>query len=178
MQEPKIEPGNVLPPSEALGEYRRRVTGMLDRLEVLASDWFAATPAQSAESAARLRELAEQIDHALQLYVQDGEKDVFPALLAAARSPSRRARAFEFVACLLVDQFDMVKSWQPLRHALVALSSDAPPSLSADVVAVFLARARRHLAREEADLFDLLGMIDEAQSQRIAMSISQRHEAS
>jgi len=176
MQEPQTEPGGVPSPREALGQCRRCVAGMLDRLEEFAGDLFAHVRSPAAEHAERARILVAEIDEALNLHMADEETDVFPAVLASADSPARRAQAFELVSSLLVEHREVAEQWLALRITLLAVGGGVPAAFPGGITAGFLARARAHLDREECELAELMGMVGSSQSRQIAASIAQRHD--
>ncbi len=68
------------------------------------------------------------------MHVSDEEKDVFPALLAAADSPARRAQAFELVSRLLVEHRELAELWHALR---VALQPSGPAAVELPPLPVF-----------------------------------------
>ncbi len=176
MQERQTETGGAPSSREALGQCRRCVAAMLDRLEELAGDLLALAQAPAPEHAERARALVGELDEALNLHVADEEKDVFPAVLAAADSPARRAQAFELVSSLLVEHRELAELWHALRVTLLAVAGGVSAALPGGTTADFLVRMRAHLDREESELIVVMGMIDSAPSQEIAVSIAKRHD--
>jgi len=177
MPDPKNLQTGVSSPQEALGQCHRCIAGMLDRLEALASELAApAAAAPPADQPQRARTLVAEIDEALNVHVTDEETDIFPAILAAADSPARRAQSFELVSSLLVEHRELAELWHALRIALLALGSGVSVAFPGGTAADFLLRLRGHLEREDLELAELMGVVDSSRSQAIAISISHRHD--
>lgn len=175
MQEPQTAPGGAPSARESLGQCRRCLATMLDRLEELTAELLSPPPAASADLPARARALVSEIDEALAVHLADEEKDAFPAVLAAAGSPARRSQAFEVVSSLLVEHRDLSELWHALRVPILAIASGVCVALPGGTAADFLVRMRSHLAREESEFADLVGLIGDPDSRRIAADIARRH---
>jgi hypothetical protein len=164
MRESRNDQDATPSPREALGLCHRCIAGMLDRVEALA--------AELAEGSA----LVSEIDEALNVHVTDEESDVFPAVLAAADSPARRAQAFSLVSSLLVEHRELAELWHALRIAFLALGGGVSVAFPGGTAADFLVRARAHLEREDLELGDLMGIVDRGRSREIAIAIANRHD--
>lgn len=176
MQPPQNAPTGAPSPQEALGQCHRCIAGMLERLDDFATRLAAAPEAKDAGRADRARAIVAELDEALTVHVSDEEKDVFPALLAAADSPARRAQAFELVSSLLVEHRELAELWHALRVALLALGGGVSVAFPGGTAADFLVLFRRHLERENLELSELMGVIDPARSREIAASLARRHD--
>ena len=176
MQAPRSEPPGAPSPREALGQCHRCIGAMLDRLEGLAAEVASSAPGPDLPD--RARTLVADIDEALGVHVVDEEADVFPAVLAAADSPARRAQAFELVSSLLVEHREMAELWHALRIALLALGSGVSVAFPGGTAADFLVLVQRHLRREDLELSDLMGIVDPTRSRDIAVAIAHRHDES
>ncbi|MBL0144171.1 MAG: hemerythrin domain-containing protein [Betaproteobacteria bacterium] len=164
-------------PGDALGTCYRCMARMLDRLERLAAEFDSSLhEAPPADAADRAGALVADIDEALAVHMGDEEKDIFPALLAAADSPARRAQAFELVSSLLVEHHELAELWHALRIPLLALGSGVAVSLPGGTAADFLQFARRHLERGELELADLMRVIGPQRSREIGVAMAQRHD--
>jgi hypothetical protein len=150
---------------------------MLDRLDALVAG-FDPSPreAPAADSASRASALVAEIDEALGVHLVDEEQDIFPAILAAADSPGRRAQAFELVSSLLVEHRELSELWHALRIALLAIGSGVGITLPGGTAADFLLLARRHLDRENLELAEILGVIDPSRSREIGIAMAHRHD--
>jgi Hemerythrin HHE cation binding domain len=160
-------------PREALGQCHRCIAAMLDRLETLAAEL--AAPGRHAERADRARDLVAEFDEALGVHLVDEESEVFPAVLAAAESPARRAQAFELVSSLLVEHREMAELWHALRIALLALGSGVEIAFPGGTAADFLVRCRSHLARETVELDDLMAQVGAERTREMGAAIASRH---
>lgn len=170
------EPGGGVPsPRESLGRCHRCVAGMLGRLEALVAE-VAVPGAGGAAASDGARVLVAEIDEAFKVHVDDEEADIFPALLAASDSPARRAQAFELVSSLLVEHRELAELWHALRIPLLAIGAGVTVAFPAGTAADFLVRLRAHLAREDVELAELMGVLDPSRSRRIAVSIAHRHD--
>lgn len=176
MPDPQTDQTGAPSPREALGQCHRCIAGMLDRLESLAAELAAAPGAPFAGQSDRARALVAEIDEALNVHVVDEETDVFPAVLAAAEAPGRRAQAFELVSSLLVDHRELAELWHALRIPLLALGSGVAVAFPGGTAADFLLRIRSHLEREDSELAELMGAVDPSRSQAIALAIAHRHD--
>lgn len=178
MQDPQTDPSGAPSPREALGQCHRCIAGMLGRLEALAAELSGpgAGTAGLPGLPDRARALVAEIDEALNVHVLDEEADVFPAILAAADSPARRAQAFELVSSLLVEHRELAELWHALRIPLLALGGGVAVTLPGGTAADFLLRLRRHLDREDVELAEILGVVDPTRSRDIAVSIAHRHD--
>jgi hypothetical protein len=177
MQDPQTDTTGAPSPREALGLCHRCVAGMLDRLDSLAASLAAAAPgAAPADLTDLARALVAEIDEALNVHMVDEEADIFPALLAAADSPARRAQAFELVSSLLVEHRELAELWHALRIALLALGSGVAVAFPGGTAADFLVRMRGHLEREDLELAELMGVLDPSRSRQIAVAIAHRHD--
>lgn len=177
MADPQTEPNGTPTPRAAMGLCHRCIAGMLGRLDALAAELAAPAPgAADAGQADRARVLVAEIDEALRVHVDDEEADIFPALLAACDAPARRAQAFELVSQLLVEHRELAELWHALRIPLLALGGGVAMAFPGGTAADFLLRMHAHLAREDAELADLMGVIEESKSRTIAVSIAHRHE--
>lgn len=177
MTEPHSAPTGVPTARESLGLCHRCIAGMLGRLEALAAELAGAAPgAPPADVAERARQLVAEIDEALQVHVVDEETDVFPAILAAADSPARRAQSFELVSSLLVEHRELAELWHALRVALLALGGGVALAFPGGTAADFLVRVRAHLEREDLELGELVGIVAPARSREMAVSIAHRHD--
>jgi len=164
-------------PQEALGECHRCIVAMLDRLEAFAAEYgTAAGKGPPGDTPDRARKLIAEIDEALGVHMLDEESDIFPALLAAADSPARRAQAFELVSSLLVEHRELAELWHTLRIALLALGNGVGVRLPGGTAADFLLLARRHIAREDLELAELMGVIGPARSREIGIAMAHRHD--
>jgi hypothetical protein len=171
------EPGGAPSPREALAMCHRCIAQMVGRLEALAHEIVAAAPATPpAEVAGRARDLVAEIDEALGVHVADEEADVFPAVLAAADSPARRAQAFELVSSLLVEHRELAELWHALRIPLLGLGGGVAVPFPGGTAADFLMRLQRHLDREDVELADLMGVVSPERSRQISLAIAHRHE--
>lgn len=173
MQDPKAAPPEAPSPREALGQCYRCIAGILDRLDSLAGILAANGP--SADLLPHARTLVAELDEALAVHTADEETDVFPAILAAADSPARRAQAFELVSSLLVEHRELAELWHALRVPLLALGGGVAVDFPGGTAGDFLVRARRHLEREDVELAELMGVLDPARSREIAISLAHRH---
>jgi hypothetical protein len=173
MKDSEIGRTGVPTPQEALGTCHRCIAAMLDRLESLAAEL--ARPAVAADLSGIANALVAEIDEALGVHMIDEENDMFPAVLAAADSPARRAQAFALVSSLLVEHRELAELWHALRIALLALGSGVCVPFPGGTAMDFLAFARSHLERENYELAELMGVVDPARSQEIAISIAHRH---
>lgn len=174
MRETQSAPGGVPSPREALGHCHRCIAAMLDRLEALATEL--AGQVHGADLSDRARTLVAQLDEALGVHMLDEEKDVFPAVLAAADSPARRAQAFELVSSLLVEHRELAELWHRLRIALLALGGGVALAFPGGTAADFLVFVRRHLEREGLELAEVVGAMDSTRSRDIADAIAHRHD--
>jgi hypothetical protein len=174
MPDPQTEPTGTPTPREALGQCHRCIAGMLDRLEALAGEL--AVPASDAGRADRARALVAEIDEALGVHLVDEESEVFPAVLAAAESPARRAQAFELVSSLLVEHREIAELWHALRIALLALGSGVEVAFPGGTAADFLLRFRGHLARENVELDDLMAQVGAERTREMGTAMANRHE--
>lgn len=175
MQTPQTDPSGAPSPREALGQCHRCIAGMLGRLEALAAELSGPGPGP-ADLPDRARALVAEIDEALNVHVLDEEADIFPAVLAAADSPARRAQAFELVSSLLVEHRELAELWHALRIPLLALGSGVAVALPDGTAADFLLRLRRHLDREDVELAEIMGVVDPTRTRDIAVSIAHRHD--
>ena len=176
MQEPQTEPTGAPSPREALGQCHLCIAVMLDRLEALAAELAGPLPGATPDGLPdRARALVAEIDEALGVHMADEETDVFPAVLAAADSPARRAQAFELVSSLLVEHRELAELWHALRIPLLALGSGVTVAFPGGTAADFLVLVRRHLEREGIELAEIVGVIDPARAQEIAVAIAHRH---
>lgn len=174
MPETQTETPGAPSPREALGQCHRCIAGMLDRLEALAGEL--AAPAHDPGRADRARALVAEIDEALGVHLVDEEAEVFPAVLAAAESPARRAQAFELVSSLLVEHREIAELWHALRIALLALGTGVELAFPGGTAADFLVRFRSHLARETVELDDLMGRVGSERSREMGSAMANRHE--
>lgn len=177
MQDPQTDPTGAPSPREAMGLCHRCVAGMLARLEALAASLAPdAPPAPAADLPDRARALVAEIDEALNVHVVDEEADIFPAVLAAADSPARRAQAFELVSSLLVEHRELAELWHALRIPLLALGGGVAVAFPGGTAAGFLVRMRAHLEREDLELAELMGVLDPERTRQIGAAIAHRHD--
>jgi Hemerythrin HHE cation binding domain len=174
MADPQTEPTGTPSPRESLGQCHRCIAGMMDRLETLAGELVA--NARGPERAERARALVADIDEALGVHLVDEEAEVFPAVLAAAESPARRAQAFELVSSLLVEHREIAELWHALRIALLAIGSGVEVAFPGGTAADFVARFRSHLARENLELDDLMARVGTERSREMGTAMANRHE--
>jgi len=177
MPDPKTATPGVPSPRDALGQCHQCFGHMLDRLEALARLLADGEPESAeADEPSIAQALVADLDEALSVHTLDEERDVFPALLTAADSPSRRAQAFELVSSLLVEHRELAELWHALRVPLLALGSGVSVDFPGGTAADFLVRARSHLDREKVELAELMGVLDPATSREISLSLVSRHE--
>jgi hypothetical protein len=170
-------PGGALSPRDSLAKCHRCIAAMLGRLETLVADLGAVAPQPpDAALAARARTAVAEIDEALAVHVADEEADIFPAVLAAADSPARRAQAFELVSSLLVEHRELAELWHALRIPLLALGGGVAATLPGGTAADFLVRLESHLDREDVELADLVGFVGADRSRQISVSLAHRHD--
>lgn len=172
MPVPPIDEGGANTPLTALGQCHQCIARMLVRLEAVTAE---ATVAPPADLPSRAHALVAELDAAMGVHMVDEESDMFPAVLAAADSPARRAQAFELVSALLVEHREMAEKWHALRIALMALGGGIAIAFPADAARDFIARLRVHLEREDFELNELLRILDPARSRAIAITIAERH---
>ncbi len=175
MPDPQDAPPGAPSPREALGQCHQCIARMLDRLDALAGVLAAGGGAPIVP--ANVRALVAELDEALAVHTADEETDVFPALLASADSPARRAQAFELVSFLLVEHRELAELWHALRVPLLALGGGVAVAFPGGTAADFLLRARGHLARETGELAELMGVLDPRRSREIGVSLAARHDA-
>ena len=157
---------------EGLGQCRRCIEGMLRRLEAVVGE---AQAAPSTDLPARAHALVAELDEAMGVHMVDEEEDIFPALLAAADSPARRAQAFALVSALLVEHRELAEHWHALRIPLLALGGGVAIGFPEPAARDFLVRLRVHLEREDFELGELLRLLDPALARDIGLAISARH---
>ena len=172
MPVPPIDEGGAISPLAALGPCHSCIAEMLQRLEAVAAE-AAATPVPDLPE--RAHALVAELDAAMGVHMVDEEDDMFPAVLAAADSPARRAQAFALVSALLVEHREMAEQWHALRISLLALGSGVAIPFPTDVARDFIVRLRAHLEREDFELSELLRILDPARAREIAGSIADRH---
>ncbi len=157
-------------PLALLAAYHDCIGHLLTHLEDLLAD--GRYPAER-ESVAR--DILTGFDCALHVHLDDEEDDVFPAILAAAESPARRAQAFELVASLLVEHREMTELWTGLRVALGAIGHGVALPFPELTARRFVELCRRHLAREERELGDLARQVPRERLEKVIGSIERRH---
>ena len=175
MPDPQTDPNGAPSPREAMGLCHRCVEGMLSRLEALAAS-LAPGAAPAGDLPDRARTLVAEIDEALNVHVIDEEADIFPAVLAAADSPARRAQAFELVSSLLVEHRELAELWHALRIPLLALGAGVGVAFPGGTAAGFLVRMRAHLEREDIELAELMGVLDSERTRQVGAAIAHRHD--
>ena len=99
MQVPPIDEGGAETPLAALGQCHQCIARMLARLEAVTAEAATAPPSDLPQ---RAHAIVTELDEAMGVHMVDEEPDMFPAVLAAADSPARRAQAFALVSALLV----------------------------------------------------------------------------
>jgi hemerythrin-like domain-containing protein len=154
----------------SLTEDHLGIRRLIDRLEALAGS----DPGRGREAAAR--EIVARIDAILLVHIADEEDDLFPAILAGATSPARRAQAYEAVSLLLVEHRRMTELWVGLRAALAALGGGLNTPFPRQVAQELAALCRRHLDREDRELSDLLAQVGEERLRGIGASMRARRE--
>ncbi|HEX4944371.1 MAG TPA: hemerythrin domain-containing protein [Usitatibacteraceae bacterium] len=179
MPVPQTEPTGAPSPREALAQCHLCIAAMLTRLGSIEGELVRTLPGTPAPDLPdRVRALVAEIDEALSVHIADEEADVFPALLAAAESPARRAQAFELVSSLLVEHREIAELWHALRIALLAAGGGVYIAYPGGTAADFLLRVLGHLERERTELAELMEVLDTAKSRAIAISIAHRHDES
>lgn len=167
-----------IPPSPAgtalalLSAYHECMGNLLVHLEDLLADGMRDPGAREAVA----RDILTGFDCALHVHLDDEEDDVFPAILAAAESPARRAQAFELVSSLLVDHREMAELWTGLRVSLGALGGGIALPFPELTARRFLDLCRQHIEREERELGDLARRIPPMRLAQVAGSIERRHQ--
>lgn len=161
-------PGN---PLALLASYHECIGHLLTHLEDLLADGRR----NPDEREAVARDILTGFDCALHVHLDDEEDDVFPAILAAAESPARRAQAFELVASLLVEHRVMTELWTGLRVALGALGHGVALPFPDLTARRFVGLCRQHLEREERELGDLARQIPRERLEKVVGSIERRH---
>lgn len=172
MQLPPIDPVGEYTPLTALGQCHQCIARMLGRLEAVTAEAAAAPPA---DLPARAHALVAELDEAMGVHMVDEETDMFPAVLAAADSPARRAQAFALVSALLVEHREMAEQWHALRIALLALGGGIAIAFPTEAARDFIVRLRVHLEREDFELNELLRILDPARAREIGITIAARH---
>lgn len=172
MPAPASEEGGAPTALETLGQCHRCIERMLRRLEAVADDTQGVMPA---DLPARAHALVAELDEAMGVHMVDEENDVFPALLAAADSPARRAQAFALVSALLVEHRELAEHWHALRIALLALGGGVAIGFPAQAARDFIVRLRVHLEREDFELAELLRILEPARARDIGLAIAARH---
>jgi hypothetical protein len=160
-------------PLAALASYHECLGELLSHL----GDLLAEGVRKPGEREAVARDILVGFDCALHVHLDDEEDDVFPAILAAAESPGRRAQAFELVSSLLVEHREMAELWLGLRVALGAIGHGIAVPFPEYTARRFLDLCHRHLEREERELGDLVRGIPPARLAQVTESIARRHAA-
>ena len=168
---PETAPPAAGNPLALLASYHDCIGHLLTHLEDLLADGRH----DPKEREAVARDILTGFDCALHVHLDDEEDDVFPAILAAAESPARRAQAFELVSSLLVEHREMAELWTGLRVALGALGHGVALPFPELTARRFLDLCRRHLEREEREVGDLARQIPPARLEQVVMSIARRH---
>ena len=173
---PPIRPTPAPSPAGAalslLAAYHECIGHLLVHLEDLLAEGLRDPAAREAVA----RDVLAGFDCALHVHLDDEEDDVFPAILAAAESPVRRAQAFELVSSLLVDHREMAELWTRLRVSLGALGGGVALPFPEFTARRFLDLCRRHIDREERELGDLARQIPRERLEQVAVSIARRHQ--
>ena len=172
MQVPPTEESGMLTPLAALGLCHQCIARMLQRLEGVTAE---AAGAPSADLPARAHALVAELDAAMGVHMVDEESEMFPAVLAAADSPARRAQAFALVSALLVEHREMAEQWHALRIPLLALGGGMAVAFPTQAAREFILRLRVHLEREDFELGELLLALDPDNARAIASAIARRH---
>lgn len=172
MPAPASREGGAPTAVETLGQCHRCIERMLRRLEAVADETRSAPPA---DLPARAHALVAELDEAMGVHMVDEEEDIFPALLAAADSPARRAQAFALVSALLVEHRELAEHWHALRIPLLALGGGVAIGFPELAARDFIVRLRVHLEREDFELGELLRLLDPALARDIGLAISARH---
>lgn len=170
---PRSDPRAPASALALLAAYHDCMGNLLVHLE----DLLAERRLSAGERQAVARDLLASFDCALEVHLGDEEDDVFPALLAAAQSPARRAQAFELVASLLVDHREMAGLWAQIRStlgAIGAIGEDAGVPFPEPAARRFVDLCRRHLEREERELGDLVRRIPGDRLEAVTRSIERR----
>jgi len=158
-------------PLALLAAYHDCIGHLLTHLEDLLADGRR----HPGEREAVARDILTGFDCALHVHLDDEEDDVFPAILAAAESPARRAQAFELVSSLLVEHREMAELWTGLRVALGALGHGVALPFPELTARRFVELCRRHLDREERELGDLARQVPRDRLEKVLGSIERRH---
>ena len=158
-------------PLALLAAYHECIGHLLTHLEDLLADGRRHPDGREAVA----RDILTGFDCALHVHLDDEEDDVFPAILAAAESPARRAQAFELVSSLLVEHRVMTELWTGLRVALGALGHGVALPFPELTARRFVELCRRHLEREERELGDLARQIPVERLEKVVGSIERRH---
>ncbi len=172
MQVPPIDEGGAETPLAALGQCHECIARMLARLEAVTAEAATAPPSDLPQ---RAHAIVTELDEAMGVHMVDEEQDMFPAVLAAADSPARRAQAFALVSALLVEHREMAEQWHALRISLLALGGGIAIPFPTQAARDFINRLRVHLEREDFELNELLRILDPARSREIAITIAERH---
>ncbi len=168
----------TLPPAapDPLQRFSRCHDGILAHLHVLGE-----LPALAA-AAARARETAGTTlaffrDVIVEHHAQE-EKELFPAVLAAAAAGAERDRVAAIVERLTREHREVESAWRRLEPALADLAKGRGAALDAAAVEALVHRYEAHAAYEEAEFLPLSETIlgrDDHQMAALGLALHMRH---
>ncbi len=143
-------------PLEMLSACHERVRGQLRTLERLAQ-WL---PQHGADEQAQraARAVMRYFDLAAVNHHLDEEKDLLPAMLAAAGS-GERPQLQELTGRILSDHVELAEQWSALRAVLAGISEGRDVVLDESSVLRFAAAYETHIRLEEEELLPWAGRL-------------------
>lgn len=159
-------------PLEMLAACHLRVQDQCATLQRLVSHIAAHGSDRPAREAATA--VMRYFDTSANHHHEDEERDLFPALLAAAAGSDALCLR-ELTAALTAEHRELEARWNALRAVLAQVALGQPAQLAQEDVAGFARMYERHIAREETELLPIAQrLLSDAELDRIGLAMRMR----